>query len=137
MANPANSFNGPLSSNIGGLVGRGGTIATTIAQDAVLTGAAMASGIVTINNTAAASSNATSTAAVIVAAFPSARSGDVVEFSVIPTAATVANTVTITAGAGVTLSGLAVMPGGVGSRWRISFTNATAGAEAVALARVG
>jgi hypothetical protein len=89
-----------------------------------LTAAGIVGGVITRSGSTAAYSDATDTAANIIAALPNANVGQSWEFSIVNT---VAFAETITAGSGVTLSGLAgPIPGNATGRYLVSYTGASA-----------
>jgi hypothetical protein len=81
-------------------------------------------------------SDVTPTAALIVAAIPCAAISDTFEFDIRNTA-DAAETITVTAGTGVTLSGTMTIAQNNTRRFRAVITNATSGAEAVTLYSIG
>lgn len=120
------------------LTNKGGTgpvaqvyTATPILQDAVLTAAAIAGGVCRVATNGGASSNATDTAANIIAAL-SLNQGDSFQFTCVPNSAS--NTITVTAGAGVTLAAgqLNVTVAGTS----ISYSGVVTGAAAITLTRI-
>jgi hypothetical protein len=81
-------------------------------------------------------SDVTPTAALLVAAIPCAAVGDAFEFDIRNTA-DAAETITVTAGTGVTLSGTMTIAQNNTKRFRLVVTNATSAAEAVTIYSVG
>ncbi len=126
---PINVVGSPLSSKSNTGPAPMNITATGIATNAVVTAAAIAGGVGVVT-TSGASSNASDTAANIIAAL-NADIGDVAQFTLAPTTNT--NSITLTAGTGVTLVGLLVSAAGGSMTFNVSVT----GAAAVTITRIG
>jgi len=97
--------------------------AITTAGAGTLTAAGIVGGVITRSGASAAYSDATDTAVAIVAAIPMVKAGMTFEFVV---KNTVGFNETITAGAGVTLSGQTIIPPNSVGRFRVTVTSVTA-----------
>lgn len=100
------------------------------------TAAQLLGGIVLRDPNGAARADVTPTAALLVAAIPGAAVGQAFEFTIRNTA-DAAETITVTAGSGVTLSGTMTIAQNNSKRFLAVFTNVTAAAEAVTVYSLG
>lgn len=128
---PINVFGANLTNKGGtGPVAQAYT-ATPIAQNGLLTGAAIAGGVCRVDTSLGNSSNATDTAANIITALK-LNQGDSFQFTCVPN--NVANTITVTAGAGVTLAAGQLNATVAGTS--ISYSGLVTGAAVVTLTRI-
>lgn len=104
----------------------------TTAGAATYTAAELIGGLILRDPNGAARADVTPSAALLVAAIPSAAVGDVVDFDVRNTA-DAAETITVTAGAGVALSGPMTIAQGSAQRFRAVVGSVGTGTEAVTI----
>lgn len=114
------------------------TTPSTIATAGAVTYATsdLLGGLILRDTAGAARSDVTPTAAALVAALQGARAGLSFEFSILNNSGA-ANAVTVTAGAGVTLSGTMTVAQNNIKRFLARVTNATPGSEAVTVYSLG
>ena len=108
----------------------------TTAAAVTYTAAQLLAGLILRDPNGAGRSDVTPTAAAIVAALQGARVGLSFEFT-IRNDADAAETITVTAGSGVTLSGTMTIAQNNIKRFLVNVTNATSGSEAVKIYSLG
>ena len=111
---------------------------TTLATAGAVTytAAQLIGGLILRDPAGAGRSDVTPTAAAIVAAMPGAAIGQSFQFDLVNTADG-NETITLTAGTGVTVAGTATVAQNDGKRWIVYITDATSGAEAVTVRSLG
>lgn len=138
------TFSGPVRS-ANGFISTGGGVSlnfgsvpsqVTTAGAATYTIAQLKTGLVLRDPNGGNRSDVTPTAALIVAGFPGAVAGTFFEFT-IRNDADAAETITVTAGTNVTLSGTMTIAQSNAKRFRCQLTNVTSGSEAVTIYSLG
>jgi len=119
-----------------GLVENGVAPSVTTADAVTYTIAQLLKKFINRDPNGGARSDVTPTAAAIVAGIPGAQVGDHFDF-VIKNTADAAETITVTAGAGVTLSGTMTIAQNNLRKFRCELTNVTASSEAVTISSLG
>jgi hypothetical protein len=121
----------------------GGTFGTTFAPTTLstagvvtYTAAQLIGGLILRDPNGSARSDVSPTAAAIVQAMPGAAIGQSFQFDLVNTA-DASETITLTAGTGVTVSGTATIAQNNGKRWIVYLTNITSGSEAVTIRSLG
>ncbi len=120
----------------GPTAGFGVQVAITTAGIVTYTAAQFLSGLIKRDPNGSGRSDVTPTAALLVAAIPGCRVGTAFEFTIRNTA-DAAETITMTQGAGCTISGTATIAQNNSKRWRVEITNVGSGAEAYTLDSLG
>lgn len=132
-------ISGPLYSTRGiiGKLYNTATVTTDSTAGALTyTAAMLLGGLILRNPNGAARSDVTPTAALLVAAIPNARVGMAIEFTIRNTAGA-AETITVTAGTGTTLSGTMTIAQNNTKTFLAVLTNVTASSEAYTLYSLG
>lgn len=109
---------------------------TTTVGVATYSAADLIGGLILRDPNGANRSDVSPTAALIVAAMPGAANGQSFQFDIVNTA-DAAETITVTAGTGVTVAGTATIAQNNGKRFICYITNATRGSEAVTIRSLG
>lgn len=127
---------GVILPTVGPIVAFGVTVSNTTAGALTYTAAMLKAGLIKRNPSGAARSDVTPTAALLLAAVPGAVIGTAFEFT-ITNDATAAETITVTAGTGATLTGTMTIAQNNSKRFRVEFTNVTAASEAYTVYSLG
>jgi hypothetical protein len=121
----------------------GGTFASTFTPTTISTAGAVTytaaqfiGGLILRDPNGSARSDVTPTAALLIAAMPGAAIGQSFQFDLVNTA-DASETITLTAGTGVTVAGTATVAQNNGKRWIVYITNTTSGSEAVTVRSLG
>lgn len=121
----------------------GGTLGSTFVPTTITTAgvvtytaAQLIGGLILRDTNGADRSDVSPTAAQIVAALPGATNGQSFQFDLVNTA-DANESITLTAGTGVTVAGTATVAQNDGKRWIVYVTDVTAGAEAVTIRSLG
>lgn len=121
----------------GGVLSPLNTVTTEATVGAVTyTAAQIVGGVILRDPAGAGRSDVTPTAALLLAALPGAQVGQAFEFTIRNTA-DAAETITVTAGTGTTISGTATIAQNNSKRFMVVFTNVTGAAEAYTLYSLG
>lgn len=121
----------------GGVMSPLNTVATITTAGAVTyTAANLVGGMILRNPSGASRSDVTPTAALLLVELPGAQVGQAFEFTIRNTA-TAAETITVTAGTGATVSGTMTIAQNNSKRFMVVFTNVTAASEAYTLFSLG
>ena len=122
---------------LGGTYGATFTPTTYSTAGAItFTAADLIGGLILRDPNGAGRADLTPTAAAIVAALPGAANGQSFQFDIVNTA-DASETITLTASAGVTVSGTATVAQNNGKRFIVYVTNALQGSEAVVIRSLG
>jgi len=121
----------------------GGTFTSTFTPTTISTAGAVTytaaqfiGGLILRDPNGSARSDVTPTAALLIAAMPGAAIGQSFQFDLVNTA-DASETITLTAGTGVTVAGTATVAQNNGKRWIVYITNTTSGSEAVTVRSLG
>lgn len=121
----------------------GGTYSTTFTPTTITTAgvvtytaAQFLGGLILRDPNGSARSDVSPTASQLIAAMPGATIGQSFQFDLVNTA-DASETITLTAGTGVTVAGTATVAQNNGKRWIVYITNTTKGSEAVTVRSLG